>query len=75
MIVSGQEALITNNTNDATVIHSFIRTTMASPALTLRSSVALATGHSIPLLGFGVYQNYDARYYHMQFLLWILSHP
>lgn len=28
---------------------------------TLRSTVRLSGGHQIPLLGLGVYQNYDAR--------------
>ncbi|KAF7315531.1 hypothetical protein MIND_00068400 [Mycena indigotica] len=30
-------------------------------ALTLSSTVRLSTGYTMPLLGFGVYQNYDAR--------------
>ncbi|KAJ7072191.1 Aldo/keto reductase [Mycena amicta] len=29
--------------------------------LTISSTVRLSTGHHMPLLGFGVYQNYDAR--------------
>lgn len=33
---------------------------MTSP-LTLNSTVRLSSGHLMPLLGFGVYQNYDAR--------------
>lgn len=30
-------------------------------SLTLKSTIRLSSGHQIPILGFGVFQNYDAR--------------
>ena len=34
---------------------------MTSPPITLNSTVRLSSGHLMPLLGFGVYNNYDAK--------------
>jgi diketogulonate reductase-like aldo/keto reductase len=32
-----------------------------SPSLTIKSALLLSSGYKIPVLGFGVYQNYDTK--------------